>query len=124
MINGDLGLKEISEYIDNIILNFWHNLATGDENKVSSILYKWVKIQHDQITGPPDDQSIVQQAVQGNDGLLWIKRIKVVLDQINMSDSFHNIADINKSWFKNNIKVKLVDFYCQKWSNLVSNNSV
>ena len=84
MINGDLGLKEISEYIDNRVLNFWHNLATGDGNKVSSILYKWVKIQHDQITGPPDDQSMVQQADHGNNGLLWIKRIKVVLDQINM----------------------------------------
>ena len=47
MINGELGLKEISEYIDNRMMNFWCNLATGDENKISSILYKWVKTLHE-----------------------------------------------------------------------------
>ena len=41
-----------------------------------------------------------------------------------MSDTFNNIADINKIWFKNNIKVKLADVYCQKWSNSVFYNSV
>ena len=40
-----------------------------------------------------------------------------------MSDSFHNIADINKTWFENTIKVKFGDVHGQKLSNLVSNNS-
>ena len=43
MINGELGLKEISEYIENRIMNFWYNIATGEENKISSILYRWIK---------------------------------------------------------------------------------
>ena len=37
MVNGELGLKEISEYIENRMLNFWYNVATGDENKISTI---------------------------------------------------------------------------------------
>ena len=41
-----------------------------------------------------------------------------------MSDTFNNIEEINKTWFKNNVKVKLGDVYCQKWSNSVFNNSV
>ena len=47
MINGESGLKDISEYIDNRMINFWSNIATGQENKISSILYKWVKVLHE-----------------------------------------------------------------------------
>ena len=50
MINGELGLKEISEYIDNRMANFWCNIATGNESKMSSILYRWIKTHHDNNT--------------------------------------------------------------------------
>ena len=43
MVKGELDLKDISEYIENRMLNFWYNVATGEENKISSILYKWLK---------------------------------------------------------------------------------
>merc|ERR1712105_482348 len=46
MINGELGLKEISEYIENRMMNFWFQVETGEENKISTILYKWIKILH------------------------------------------------------------------------------
>ena len=48
MLIGELGLKQIDEYIDNWMLNFWCNIATGDESKVSTILYKWAKSFNDQ----------------------------------------------------------------------------
>ena len=48
MINGELGLKEINEYIENRMLNFWSNIATGDNNKMSTILYNWTKTLYDQ----------------------------------------------------------------------------
>ena len=50
MINGELGLKEINEYIENRMLNFWYNVATGDESKISTLLYKWIRTLYDQNT--------------------------------------------------------------------------
>ena len=43
MINGELGLKDISECIENRKINFWCNIATGEKSKFSTILYKWIK---------------------------------------------------------------------------------
>ena len=48
MVKGELDLKDISEYIENRMLNFWYNVATGEENKISTVLYKWMKILYDQ----------------------------------------------------------------------------
>ena len=39
MINGELGLKEVSEYIDNRIMNFWFQVETGEESKISTLSY-------------------------------------------------------------------------------------
>ena len=47
MINGELGLKEISEYIENRMINVWCNTATGEESKVSTIMYKCIKTFYD-----------------------------------------------------------------------------
>ena len=48
MLIGELGLKQIDEYIDNRMLNFWCNVATGDESKISTIFYKWAKAHYSQ----------------------------------------------------------------------------
>ena len=42
MLIGELGLKEVSQYIENRMLNFWYKIVTGDEDKITSILYKWL----------------------------------------------------------------------------------
>ena len=47
MLIGELGMKEITEYIENRMLNFWCNIATGEESKISTILYKWIKALYD-----------------------------------------------------------------------------
>ena len=108
MIYGELGLKEISEYIDNRMLNFWRNLATGDENKISSILYQWIKAK--------SKQNISESQ--------WFFKINTVLGQINMPELLDSITCISKSWFKNTVKTKLGNKYARSWSEAVSNNSV
>ena len=40
MLIGELGIKEVTEYINNRMLNFRFNIATGEERKISTILYK------------------------------------------------------------------------------------
>ena len=108
MVNGELGIKDISEYIENRMLNFWFNIATGDENKISTILYKWIKVLY--------DQDKYKSA--------WLDKIKTILDNIGMSSTFNDITNVNKIWFKNTIKLKLNDIYNQNWSIAVFNNSV
>ena len=107
MVNGELGLKEISEYIENRMLNFWYNVATGDENKISTILYKWINILY----------------FQDKYKSAWFDKINLSLSTINMSDCFYNTASLSKVWFKNTIKVKFNEVYAQRWAESVFNNS-
>ena len=107
MVNGELGLKEISEYIENRMLNFWYNVATGDENKISTILYKWINILY----------------FQDKYKSAWFDKINLSLSTINMSDCFYNTASLSKAWFKNTVKVKLNEVYAQRWAESVFNNS-
>ena len=107
MLNGELGIKEIAEYIENRMLNFWYNIATGEENKISTILYKWIKALYD----------------KNSFKSVWLDKIKSILDKVGMSSSFNSITNDNKTWFKNTIKQKLNDIYHQNWSATVFSNS-
>ena len=107
MLIGELGMKEITEYIDNRMLNFWSNIATGEESKISTILYKWIKALH--------DKNIYKSP--------WLIKIKSILDGIGMHNLFDNISSVNIVWFKNTIKQKLNDSYINKWSVSVFNSS-
>ena len=89
MINGELGLKEISEYIDNRMANFWCNIATGDESKLSSILYRWIKTHYDNNTYKST----------------WLGKVKTTLDNIQMPYMFDNVTKECETWFRNSVKV-------------------
>ena len=88
MINGELGLEEIFEFVENRMLNYWCNIATGEEEKISSVLYKWIKTLYDQnlYVSP------------------WLDKIKNTLDHIGMSYLFNYITSTNRNWFKNSVK--------------------
>ena len=108
MINGELGLKEVSEYIDNRIMNFWFQVETGEESKISTILYKWIKILH--------NKNIYSSA--------WIGKVETTLEHMGMSSLFDVTTNTQKSWFKNNTKIRLNNIYANIWSESVFNNSV
>ena len=107
MINGELGLKEIVEHTQNRMLNFWCNIATGDENKISTILYKWIKVLY--------AKNIFKSQ--------WLDYIKNSLDKLGYSYLFNDLLLVNKNQFKNSIKIRLKDIYDQKWAEAVFNNS-
>ena len=48
MLIGEVGLNEVSQYIENRMLNFWYKIATGEENKITTILYKWLTVLYNQ----------------------------------------------------------------------------
>merc|ERR1711888_574345 len=92
MLIGELELKQIDEYIDNRMLNFWHNIATDEESKISSVLYKWVKDLY--------DQNIFKS--------VWLDKVKATIDGIGMSNCFNELINTKSSWFKNTIKFKYI----------------
>ena len=107
MINGELGLKEIGEYIDNRMINFWCNIATGNESKISSVLYKWIKSQND----------------KNSYKSVWIQKVKTTLNNSQMPYMFDTIIKECKNWFKIITKTRLEEFYPKIWSESVHNNS-
>ena len=109
MLTGELGLKEVSEYIENRMLNFWYKVATGDENKISTILYKWlVSLYNQNIYKSP-----------------WLDKVKTSLNHMGESYLFDEIGNLpGPIWFKNKIKSRLSDIYKQRWSAEVNSNSV
>ena len=108
MLHGELGWKDISEYVKNRMLNFWLKTATGEENKISYIMYNWIKTLY--------DKNIFKSK--------WLHNIKTTLDNIGMSNIFNRPNDLNKTWFKNTIKLRLSDIHNQRWSETVFNNGV
>ena len=107
MLIEEHGMKEDTEYIDNKMLNFWSNIATGEESKISTILYKWIKALH--------DKNIYKSP--------WLIKIKSIMDGTGMQKLFNNISSVSIVWFKNTIKQKLNDSYINKWSVSVFNSS-
>ena len=106
MVMGELGLKYIDEYIENRMLNFWFNIVTCDEYKITNILYKWIKALY--------DQNLYKSP--------WLEKIHTTLNNIGMSNLFENLENVNKNWFKHTVKLKLSDIYSQKWSTEVFSN--
>ena len=79
------------------MMNFWCNIATGDETKMSSILYKWIKIHH--------EKNINKS--------IWVEKVKDTLDNIQMPHILDNITRECKNWFKNSTKTRLEEFYAK-----------
>ena len=90
------------------MLNFWCNVATGEENKISTIIYKWIKMLYDQNIFKSD----------------WLNQIKTSLDNMGYSYLLNDINFVDKNYFKNSIKLRLKDIYDQKWAESVFNNSI
>ena len=90
------------------MLNFWYKIATGDENKMSTILYKWIFELYNQNTYKSP----------------WLHKIKTRLDYMGASNLFASPTEIPGERFKINIKLRLNDIYNQKQSADVANNSI
>ena len=107
MVYGELGVKSVSEYIENRMVNFWHRLATGNDNKISTLLYKMIKLMYTQnmYLSP------------------WLDKIKKLLDYNGMSNLFEEPGSVNHIWFKEAFKLRINDVNRQKWQEVVHNSS-
>ena len=108
MLYGELGAKTIYEYIDNRMINFWFRLATGDENKISTILYKMIKVMYD----------------RGTYVSPWLDKVKQLLDRNGMSYLFNDAHTVNNVWLREAFKLRISDANKQNWQEEVNSNSV
>ena len=106
MVYGELGVKSVSEYIENRMVNFWFRLATGNDNKISTMLYKMIKGMYTQNTYLSP----------------WLDKIKKLLDYNGMSNLFEGPGSVNYIWFKEAFKLRLNDVNRQKWQEEVKNS--
>ena len=106
MVYGELGATLIEEYINNRIINFWFRIATGDDNKITTILYRFIKHLY--------DQNIYQSP--------WLKNVNNLLNSSGMSNIFIRPKCVNGTWLKEAYKLRCSDIYKQKWKEETHNN--
>ena len=107
MIYGETGRLPISYYVDQKMINFWHRIATGNENKLSNIMYRLVRIMHE----------------SGDMHSKWIAHIKNVLCECGMAEVWSTPNKFNSNWSKNSFQLRLSDMLKQYWHSSVNDMS-
>ena len=106
IVYGETGRYPLEISIKCRMITYWCRLLI-DENKLSSILYKFVYSRYH----------------TNNDDILWIKNIKNILDNAGFSNLFYvQNTDLTK-WLPKSIKLRLIDQFKQIWNSAIQNTS-
>ena len=100
MVHGETGTTPIKIIIQQKILIFWHRLVTGDQSKLSIILYNTQKILF----------SIANEYKSP-----WLYNIKTLLNECGLTYIWDDPNVIENHCFKKLIKLRLDDIYNQNW---------
>ena len=103
MVYGETGRLPISYYVKQRMINYWHRIATGNENKMSNIIYRLVRVMHE----------------RGEMHSLWIAHIQNVLNECGMGNVWISPNNVNSNWLKNSLPLKLSDMFKQEWHSSV-----
>ena len=101
MIYGESGQRKIKSSIDNRMLTFWCRIITGNQHKITYVLYQLVRRMH--------DGNVIESK--------WISHIKNLLNDTGFGgfwDSQDNLPS-NPTWFKHATKLRLSDIAQQTW---------
>ena len=109
MVHGETGTTPISIIIQEKLLIFWHRLVTGDQTKLSNIIYS---TQKNLFVTPNEYKSP------------WLSNIKNILDRCGMTYIWENPNIIENHSFKKAIKLRLIDIYNQNWHAEVMRSNV
>ena len=90
------------------MIGYWSRLCQGKESKLSTIIYKLLKNQHD----------------NNKHKSPWLTRIKSMLDECGMSNLWDCQCNVNKEWVKKSVSLRLDDIAKQEWSNEVDTNKL
>ena len=103
MVLGEVGKYPLSLTLKQNMLRYWFNLARANinsDNKLSIKLYKTIR--------RLADSKLVKSK--------WLDGVKNILNECGMYFLWENCKDINKEWFKNAVKQRLIDQFIQLWN--------
>ena len=102
MAQGELGRFNMMHYVTQRVLNFWAHTVNGKQCKISSLLYRMLKVAHDQGTHTSKWMTFVQDNLnKAGLGYLW------------------NQEQFNTNWFKHRISQVSSDTNKQDWRSAV-----
>lgn len=108
MVYGETGQNKLAYTVDGRIMNYWCRLVSGNCHKLSFIMYKLLRV----LTEKGDLES------------KWIVNTRELLNKCGFSNlwNIQDGHDINPTWFKQAIKLRLSDIGLQEWHEEVWNH--
>ena len=115
MAYGELGRYRVIKDIELRMINFWCKIVNGSEHKLSHMVYRFLRILH--------DNNLYKSP--------WIVKVKSVLDRAGMSYVWNppeqqfqlNRPFIPKDWLSKTLNLRLSDIYQHDWLADVNSNS-
>ena len=89
------------------MINYWCNLVHSGQEKLSGKVYIILKLLN--------ELNIYQSP--------WIKKIKVTLDNLGMSNLWDTCENTSREWVKNSVERRLLDIHSQSLSSTIFENS-
>ena len=107
IIYGELGRFPISLTVKMRMIKFWCRLVNGEEEKISSILYKLLFVYFE------------------NYGFesKWLKFVKSIFDNCGLSNVWRSQSHFSTEWIENCVELRLKDQFKQEWSSDIFNSS-
>ena len=107
---GELGRLKLKRVIDKRIISYWCKLISGNENKISCILYR--------VTKDMFDTHMLETK--------WLTYVKGILDNCGFSNMWESntLKKCNIKWLQTALHLKLDDIAKQEWLSEVSTNSL
>ena len=119
MVYGELGRHKLIKLVESRMVTFWGRIVNGDGNKLSCMMYKYLRVLHDKgiYTSP------------------WLLKIKSIFEKTGIpfiwntpfsstnGNNTHYCHNLNLPWLKITINRKLDDIYKQEWCVEVDSNT-
>ena len=109
MLHGETGAYSIELLVRERIINFWAIIVSGNQSKLSAIMYKLICKLH------------VDQNCDYNSR--WIDYVKRILDHAGFSKVWSSKC-WNPKWLKCALKLRFRDMFRQDWNSQVHENSM
>ena len=106
MVYGELGICPLSVDIKGRMANYWAKLCTGNDVKLSSVLYKL----------------IYTKTLLNNFKSTWLLCVKQILDECGNSNVFYMRENFNILWLKRCIRRRILDRFLQCWKSEIFNS--
>jgi hypothetical protein len=107
MVYGELGRYPLSTCVNVRIIGFWGRLLTGNENKLSLMLYK----------------TMLKLSINKNVHFQWLDKVKSILNDCGLSYVWESQSFPSCSWLKQSVQQSNRDQFVQNWQAQISDGN-